>query len=592
MISRFKKYTALLDVREKQGLKIVMTINALGAFIDMVGVASIFPFMTVVENSSKIEELSWLNLIYNIGGFESHSQYLIFLGICVILFTLLSLSFRVVSAYFSMRYVYNTISSMTQRYFNAAIEQNFLWFCKQSNSELNTKILGEVENYAARVLLPIINFVSACILTLVMLTIVVAIDPKIAFIIFACCTFFFTSIYIFVSRHVNKMGKIRTEANSDRFAVLLETFEGIKTVKVFNLEGVLSKRFKNAAMKYAKSQKSLVLIKQMPKNILEALTVVLIVSAILVMMLLYGFASIPIGLFSLYALAGYRLIPAVQNIFNNASTLRYSDYAVEKLSEMKGSFKQVKRFNKASASSTQKKDISIENLSFKRDEQKNILNNISLEIPHKSRIAFIGPSGCGKTTLIDHLTGIILAEEGKILVGGMPLHSENKQKFQSGIGYVPQNIFLMKETLAKNISLNFDNSDYNEKKIWEVLEIVNLKQFVESQLPDGLMTIIGDGYRDFSGGQKQRIGIARALYHSKDALFMDEATSALDITNEKQIMKKIREYCRNMTLVLITHRDESIQQIEHVIEMKEGEIISKIKSQTYLGQKKQNPKAH
>lgn len=586
MIAKFKKYTELLDASEKRGIKIVMSVNALGAFLDMIGVASIFPFMTVVENPEKIEENSWLKLIYDVFDFQNYSQYLIFLGICVISFTLLSLSYRVLSTYMSMRFVHNTIATMTQRYFNAAVQQNYLWFSNQSNSELNTKILGEVENYASRVLLPIINFISAVMLTFVMLVIIVLSDPKIALIIIAYCTFFFTGIYVLISGHVSNMGKIRTEANSDRFSVLLETFEGIKTVKVFNLENILSTRFKSATSRYAKSQRSLVLIKQLPKNILEAITVILIVTAILIMMLHYGFASIPIGLFSLYALAGYRLIPAIQNIFSNASTLRYSDYAVEKLKELKKSFHPVRKIERISEQSQKNSDVSINNLSFKRDSHKRILDNISLEIPYKSRIAFVGPSGCGKTTLVDHIMGIISPQEGEVLFGGESLEAENKKRFQSRIGYVPQDVFLMKETLAKNISLTFDDNGFDEEKVWSVLDVVNLKQFAENQLPNGLMTVIGDGHHGFSGGQKQRIGIARALYHSIDAIIMDEATSALDLTNEKQIMKKISKYCESMTMVLITHRHGSIEHLDHVIEMKDGKIISKTAAETYLKQMK------
>ena len=328
------------------------------------------------------------------------------------------------------------------------------------------------------------------------------------------------------------------------------------------------------------------MIKQLPKNILEAITVILIVTAILIMMLHYGFASIPIGLFSLYALAGYRLIPAIQNIFSNASTLRYSDYAVEKLKELKKSFHPVRKIERISEQSQKNSDVSINNLSFKRDSHKRILDNISLEIPYKSRIAFVGPSGCGKTTLVDHIMGIISPQEGEVLFGGESLEAENKKRFQSRIGYVPQDVFLMKETLAKNISLTFDDNGFDEEKVWSVLDVVNLKQFAENQLPNGLMTVIGDGHHGFSGGQKQRIGIARALYHSIDAIIMDEATSALDLTNEKQIMKKISKYCESMTMVLITHRHGSIEHLDHVIEMKDGKIISKTAAETYLKQMK------
>lgn len=582
MITKYKKYTELLDASEKRGIKIVMSVNVIGALFDMIGVASIFPFMTVVENPAKIMENIWLKLTYDAFEFQGHSQYLFFLGMCVISFTLLSLSYRLIATYISKRYIHNTISSMTQRFFNTAVQQNYLWFSNQSNSELNMKILGEVENYALRVLSPIINFISAIMLTLVMVVIIVLSDPKIAIMIISYCTLFFAGIYIFVSRYMNTMGRIRTEANSDRFSLLLETFEGIKTVKVFNLENILITRFKSAASRYSKAQKSMILINHLPRIILEGVTVILIVTAILIMMLHYGFASIPIGLFSLYALAGYRLIPAAQNIFNNASTLRYSDYAVEKLKDMQQSFASVQKIENVSGSSQKNIDISIQNISFTRDNHKRILNNISLEIPNKSRIAFTGPSGCGKTTLIDHITGIISPQEGDILIGGKTLRAENKKRFQSRIGYVPQDVFLMKDTLAKNISLNLDDNDFDEEKIWSVLEIVNLKQFVENQLPNSLMTVIGDGHHGFSGGQKQRIGIARALYHSIDAIIMDEATSALDHINEKQIMKKISEYCKNMTMLLITHRQGLIEHVDHVIEMRDGKIISKVTAESYL----------
>lgn len=565
-------------------MKIVVAINTIGALIDMIGVAVIFPFMSVVENRNKIEEIAWLKMVYEGLNFSSQSHFLIFLGVSVIGFTLLSLSFRVLSSYISMRFTFMTVASMSQRYFNKAMKQNYLWFLRHSNSELNTKILGEVENYAMRALFPFIQLIAGCVLTVVMMAMVIAIDVKIAVTIFSSCAVFFIVVYLFVNRHLNAMGKLRTAANSERFSVIIEAFEGIKTVKIFNLEATLSDRFQDAAVSYALSQKSIVLVKQLPKNALEGFAVILIVLSILAMMVMYGYDSIQISLFSLYALAGYRMIPAVQNIFNNASTLHYSQYAVDQLKRMEASFASAELSAPAQEINFLNKDISIKNLSFSQKDGKNVLNNISLEIPHKSRIAIVGPSGCGKTSLIDHLTGVITPVSGQIKVGDTILNEDNAPSFQKHIGYVPQDIYLLKDTIAHNISLEFNQKNIDEDKIWACLDVVNLREMVENEMPDQLQTIIGDGHKGFSGGQRQRLGIARALYRSNSVIIMDEATSALDVQNERKIMNRVSEFCKDMTMVLITHRTSSIQNVDIVLEMDNGQIVSTVSADMFIKQ--------
>lgn len=582
MIKQFQIFTSLLSHSEKKGLKVVFVINTIGALIDMIGVASIFPFMSVVENKGEIEDIKWLKFIYDSAGFEDQSNFLIFLGIMVIALTLLALSFRVLSSYISMHYIYMTVASMSQRYFNSAITQNYLWFLRHSNSELNTKILGEVENYALRVLLPLIQFIAACILTIVLLALVVIIDAKVAVVIFSSCALFFIFVYFFVSRHLNKMGKLRTTANSQRFSTILEAFEGIKTVKIFNFEKILYDRFKNAAISYASSQKRIILVQQLPKNALEGFTVVLLVIFILSLFLIFGYSSIPISLFSIFALTGYRMIPAIQKIFNNVSILNYSQYAVNQLKALEASFSPNKLTFNVKEVVFSNLDITIKNLSFDHYDKKDVLKDISLVIPHKSSTAIIGPSGCGKTSLLDHLTGLIVPQSGQIMVGNTIIDESNTAHLQKVIGYVPQDIYLMKDTIAKNISLEFEENNIDKDKIWACLEVVNMLDFIRHDLSDQLQTIIGDGNKGFSGGQRQRLGIARALYRSNGIIIMDEATNAIDIHSEHIIMNRVSEFCKDMTMIFITHRLQSIQNVDTVIEMKNGQIVSKINADDFI----------
>ena len=277
---------------------------------------------------------------------------------------------------------------------------------------------------------------------------------------------------------------------------------------------------------------------------------------------------------TLYALAGYKLIPALQLVYNSISQLRlvspslevlYKDMTTMKDFEVDKNYK-VLEFNK---------DITLSNISFTYPgTSKKIINDINLNIPANNTVAFVGSTGSGKSTLVDIILGLIDIQKGKMEVDGKVINNKNLRSWQTKIGYVPQNIYLSDDTIAANIAFGIDKNDIDYQKLQQVAKISNLETFVINDLPLQYQTMVGERGIKLSGGQKQRLGIARALYRNPSVLVLDEATSALDTITEKKVMDEVYNLKKNLTIIIVAHRLSSLKKCDKIFHLENGRFKS------------------
>jgi ABC-type multidrug transport system fused ATPase/permease subunit len=351
-----------------------------------------------------------------------------------------------------------------------------------------------------------------------------------------------------------------------------EAFGATKEIKVGGLEQIYIKLFSNSAKVFSRNQSSSQVIAQLPRFILEALVFAGILLIVVYLMSQTGSFNSAIPTVSLYVFAGYRLMPALQQMYASLTSLSFVGPSVDKLTE---DLKNLKPFNSNQDQSilSLNKKIILKNIYYNYpNASRTTLKDINLSIPANSIVGFVGPTGSGKTTVVDIILGLLEPQRGTLEVDGKIITQQNSRSWQRSIGYVPQQIFLSDDTIAANIAFGLELKDFNQKAVEDAAKVANIHNFVLEELPKQYQTKIGERGVRLSGGQRQRIGIARALYHNPKVLVLDEATSALDNQTEKVIMDAINNLTKHVTIILIAHRLSTIKKCDQIFLLENGEI--------------------
>ena len=374
---------------------------------------------------------------------------------------------------------------------------------------------------------------------------------------------------------LNHIGKTRFRSNQLRFTSLSEAFGAVKEIKVGGLEQTYIKQFSDPAKNFAKAQYSASVVSQLPRHAIEAIAFGGILLLILYLMKQEGTFASALPVISLYAYAGYRLMPALQNIYASSAKLRY---IVPTLNSLYEDFKIFKSFDTQQDQGvlTLNKEITLNNVYYQYPNTSRIaLNDINLKIPVRKTIGLVGTTGSGKTTTVDIILGLLEVKQGTLEVDGKVINKKNCRAWQKSIGYVPQNIYLTDDTIEANIALGVSSKEINLETVKNVCKIANLHEFITSELPNQYKTIVGERGIRLSGGQKQRIGIARALYHNPQILILDEATSSLDNMTEKLVMEEINDIGKDITIVIIAHRLSTIKNCDIIYLLDKGQLKNK-----------------
>ena len=315
------------------------------------------------------------------------------------------------------------------------------------------------------------------------------------------------------------------------------------------------------------------MINQIPRFILEAVAFGSILLLILYTMADTGSFNNVIPILSLYVFTGYRLLPAAQQIYASFTSMSFAGPSLDKLHD---DLKNLKKFNENTEKNilTLSKKIILKNINYSYpNSSRTALNNINLIIPANSKVGFVGTTGSGKTTTVDIILGLLEAQKGTLEVDDTIITNQNTRAWQRSIGYVPQQIYLSDDTVEANIAFGQEIKNINKEAVEKAAKIANLHNFVIEELPNKYQTTIGERGVRLSGGQRQRIGIARALYHNPQVLILDEATSALDNETEEAVMEAVNNIGKNITIILIAHRLNTVKNCDIIFKLEKGRIV-------------------
>jgi ABC-type multidrug transport system fused ATPase/permease subunit len=568
----FKKLLNMLAIQERKRAFLILIMILVMALLDMVGVASIMPFMAILSNPELVETNTYLNFTYTKLGFTDPHQFLFALGILVFIILVVSLAFKALTTYAQLRFNLMSEYTISKRLMEGYLHQPYSWFLSRHSADLGKTVLSEVHAVISYGISPMMMLISQGAVAIVLLMLLILTDPKLACIVGLTLISSYAIIFKSTQGILSRIGMERVKANQERFTIISEAFGGSKEVKVGGLEHAYIRRFSEPAKTYARHEATAQVISQMPRFALEAIAFGGMLLVVLYLMNKSGSFANSLPIIALYAFAGYRLMPALQQVYVAITQLRFAGPAIDTLYKDIRTLRSVSS-EKVKSSISFNQAITLNHIQYNYpNAPRPALKNLSLTIPVKSTVGLVGVTGSGKTTMVDLIMGLLEAQEGTLKVDDYVIDKTNCRAWQSAIGYVPQQIFLADDTVAANIAFGLDVKEIEYASVERAAKIANLHDFVVNELPQKYETVVGERGVRLSGGQRQRIGIARALYHSPKVLILDEATSGLDNLTEKAVMDAVYNLGHEITIILIAHRLSTVKDCDIIFLLDKGEL--------------------
>lgn len=582
MLEIYRKLYRILDARERKLTALVFVLLLAVALLETIGVASIMPFIAVLANPAVIETNQYLAGIYRGLEFESTNGFLFFLGIVFLALMVGSLACRAFAFWAQFHFAEIRSHAWSCRTMKGFLHQPYEWFLNQHSGTLSASVLNEVRRTVHGVLFPSMQLVSHSLVAICLLCLMMAVDPWLAPSMALVLGIAYASLFVLVRHYLRRIGEDRVSANDQRFKVTNEAFGGIKDVKVAGLEESYVERFRVPSLQMARHEVAAKLISELPSFAMQALVFGGIMVVLLYFLASRGGLSDALPAFSLYAFAGYRLMPALQAIYRSLADIRYNAIVLD---SMYRDLYLLPCDTSTIADEPVEKDdapplrlqesLQLADISYRYPAAgRRTLTKIDLKIPALSTTGLVGSTGSGKTTLVDLILGLLDPESGQLVVDSQPITAASRRAWQRSIGYVPQQIFLSDDTISANIAFGIPPEKIDQTAVERAARVANLHDLVMNDLPNGYETIIGERGVRLSGGQRQRIGIARALYRDPDLLILDEATSALDNLTEQAVMEAVHNLCKQKTVILIAHRLSTVRKCDKIFYLERGQIIA------------------
>jgi ABC-type multidrug transport system fused ATPase/permease subunit len=574
----FRKVLALFDRRERLQLLKLFCLMVAVALIQTVGVASVLPFMSVVSDPGIIHRSEWLQRVYTLGGFDTDRAFLVFTGVLVLALMALANGASAFEHHLVSHFVWGKQHTLSVRLLRKYLEAPYTFFLDHNTSALSKNILSEVSEVVNNVLLPGLRVLAQLLVVLCFLTLLVLVDVRVALFATLGLGGAYGIVYRYTRPKQRRLGKVRRNANQLRYKIAAEALGSIKESKVLGTQIEFLRQFAAVNSRYSNANASNTIVRDLPRFGLNTLAFGgIILMVIYVVGTRDDFGS-AIAVMSLYALAGYRLLPAFQLIFKGFSQIRFYLPALDSVGrDLHGAPPANVALLERSAPVTRlpfERGITLRNVGYRYPTgDRDVLESITLEIPKNTSVAFVGTTGSGKTTLVDILLGLLEPQRGLIYVDDRALTPDDLPAWRMNVGYVPQQIFLCDDTLTRNIALGVRDEDIDHAAVERAARVAHLHDFV-CTLPKGYETLVGEKGVRLSGGQRQRIGIARSLYRDPEVLILDEATSALDGVTEDAVIQAIRELAAQKTIVLVAHRLTTVRECDAIYMFENGEVVS------------------
>lgn len=583
MTDMFRKINYLIDKKTKIKLIILFFMIFGGAFAELLGITMILPIIELSMDLGAVLDNKIANIIYTITGIDD-SKYLILIiiGCTIIIYIIKNIYMSILQRTLFMNAAIIK-RNLAIKLMSAYMQQPYTFFLKTNSSELIRGITMDIGHFYS-VITNILSLISNGI-TVVCIVIYLAFSNLYMTIIVSVLLLTCLLIIVFGLQKKNREnGRMIQKLSGIQGKHLRQSFEGIKDIKIANSE----EYFMSAYSKNYKKTTDIEVIHSLYGTLPKYLIEVFIITAVLIYLgyniqFNENYMNV-IPTLAIFCYAAFKLLPSINAMYASINSIVYYKASVDlvyndikEVEELEGKLRKKEGVEKEIVF---EKNIFIENVCFRYDgTEKNVLENVNIEIPKGKSVAFIGASGGGKTTMADIILSLLEPTSGKVCVDGQNI-SENVVGWRKKLGYIPQTIYLTDDTIRNNIAFGIERENIDDELVWKALEEAQLKDFVE-QLPKKLDTEVGERGARISGGQRQRIGIARALYRNPEILVFDEATSALDNDTEKDVMEAIENLQGTKTMIIIAHRLTTIEKCDYIYKV-ENQRVQRIDKEVIL----------
>ncbi len=572
MINNFKKIISILNYSQKLRLILIFFLILLSVIFESVGISLIIPIMGIVTNKSFFDNYPKLLEYLNLFGINNHIEIILFTFAFIITFFIIKLAYNVFYIWYFSNYTMYLKAYISKKLFSIYLNNSYDFHLKNNSSILIRNIMEEIDYSISAIKNMSMLFVEfLVVIGISSVLIFYQSTSAISIVIFSI--FIGYLFYKFTKNILQNWAIKRQNHEALKIQHLQQGLFGIKELKILKIENSFIKNFNIHNIKLAKIAIVHEVFKQMPRLIIELIALVVIVSLFFYLYTLQIEFTSLITTITLFGAAAFRILPSLNRILQAFQDLSFNSPSINIINqEFKNNSSHAENFlNKNRSKIIFQQSIKIENLSFGYGNNLNniILKDLSLEIKKGDCIGIIGKSGQGKSTFVDLLLGLIKPTKGIISIDNISI--DDADYGGKLFGYVPQDIYLTDDSILNNIAFGESKDKINYDNLKNAIDKSQLSDFVDS-LDNGLNTIVGERGTRISGGQLQRVGIARALYRNPDIIILDEATSSLDIETENQFMNSINNLIKNKTLIIISHRKNTLNNCNKIYELRNKKL--------------------
>lgn len=563
-----QRVAGILNKQQKRQALIMLVLLVANTFLELFGLAAVIPLISMVLEEDAVQNSDGLSYIYNMLGFSNNNYFLYFLSASFLLVILVRGALSIYIYHKQARFsfgLYEYFATQLHRYFYS---KGYLYFKSKDSNKIVRDINLSSDQFARNIIMPLIIIFTEIFLLFLVTMGLVFYQPVVSAMLFLVLLPVAVLFLTLVKQKIQAYREKDYEIQAETLRNLFQSIFGYVDVQVGNMSETFFEKYKSDVKNLRDIRAYFFTLNQAPQKVLELGMMLGIVVIILIgTNVMPNKADLALTL-GVLALAAYRTLPSFNRIILNLMNLRSHQHIMGVIEQLKGfSHRSVEQVPLSF-----EHEIALKNLSFSYEPgiKPNVLEGMTVSIEKGQRVGIIGRSGSGKTTLVNLLLRFLHESEGQIKVDGHPLNDSNVEAWRDMIGYVQQDVYILNDSLAKNIA--FGHEEVDEARVKKVVEQASLESLVDS-LPHGIHTPIGERGSQISGGQRQRIGVARALYEGAQILIFDEATSALDSETEREITDSIQKLSsRHFTMLIIAHRFTTLKYCDRIIELENGRL--------------------